>query len=183
MTTDTHTWAIESVTGIDGPEDVYRCTVCGCSGGRTERMSFWKSGNLPARFEKVARTPEPFLPGPALDLSMNCEVAHQQVHFFVQGYMRSWCFTSRLISQEADARRLLLMSSNRYTPKAVERVRFAQLIWDCDCDQSLRDVEQKLVSMGFRVKSSDCQKCRKPTGRPGDDTNELCYGCEYRTSS
>lgn len=123
--------------------------------------------------------PKPFLPGPALDLSDDCDVAHEQTLFFVQGYLSG--FYNRVHSHEKPAYHLL-MSSNRYTPSKVPRVEFLNLISRAMSLMSDGELRTRLVGMGFKLQSTVCIDCGKPTDRPGDDKTERCYQCEwYRT--
>ena len=80
---DTHTWAVEEVSGGPvGVDDVYRCTVCGCCGGGTEGIRFtglWENRqpgeDKPVKAEAFTCEPDPFIPGTGAHLSLDCETA------------------------------------------------------------------------------------------------------------
>jgi hypothetical protein len=191
---DTHTWAVEFIEGgPDGGDDFYRCMTCGCSGGGTTGFSF--KGRIfhrgpdepPARMEVYDRKPSPFLPGPALELSKDCATAHEQISFFVHGYLRSW--QGSIASNGRPAKDpleescfQLLVEADRYTPKAVPRVAFYRLVSDLHHEYgrkkiSIAEARVQLVGLGFKLASPACTKCGRHTTRPGDDKNELCYSC------
>ena len=191
MTQDTHTWAVEFVEGgPDGGDDFYRCMTCGCSGGGTTGFSFKgrifrRTPDEPTvRMEVYDRKPSPFLPGPAIDLSMDCATAHEQILFFVRGYIRSWDHSGKAATDQQRELRQILRLANRYTPSSRPRVEFYQLMWDADSNRSpgltADHVKRGLVGRGFKLECPKCSKCDKPTDRPGDDANELCYSCDWR---
>lgn len=105
-----HTWIVEEIDGGHvGTADVYRCTTCGCCGGGTEGYRFKgkmfgrKPGDPPCQMIPMKRTPSPFIPGPALDVSDDCDLAQQQIRYYVKG--RIDIFQLRAIHLRGEARR------------------------------------------------------------------------------
>ncbi len=177
-----HSWIVEEVDGGPmGSDDVYRCTVCGCCGGGSTRVTGWFSPEKSLRIEN--RDPDPFLPGPAIDLSDDCDVAREQIAFFIHGELRGmWAHYHRQDDVEGKEIAHLLTGAHKWTPRAVARVPLAHLVFDCEhkTRPSLPAVGERLAAMGFRVEPPTCSKCKvEPavvhTG--GDDTNPLCGKC------
>jgi hypothetical protein len=99
-----HTWVIENIDGGPmGDDDVFRCSVCGCCGGPTERHKLQRNEDGTKEFILVDVKPHPFLPGPALDLSEDCRVTTQQVRAYILGYARSMWL--RALRDKDDVRR------------------------------------------------------------------------------
>ncbi len=160
-----HTWAIEEVNGGPvGTDDFYRCTACGCSGGSTYRA------------DGTPIDPQPFLPGPAMNLDNDCDVAHEQILAYVKGYLAG------IRPAGLPKVYVLLVRANRWTPSERPRVAFYHLVTDCEWNWGKQDegkVRRRLIELGFRVESTKCSTCGNSTDRPGDDTDTRCYGCAW----
>lgn len=166
-----HTWAIEEVSGGPaGTDDVYRCTVCGCCGGGTEH-SYFDNGALVF----MNRSPKPFLPGAAVDLSEDCDEALMQIDFFVRGYMMA---SVRPLTSMA-AR--LLLAADKYTTREHPRVEFLQKVMEVGQGREvpMDELRKQLIGMGFRILPPKCVQCGEPNDRPADDHTEKCYQCVY----
>lgn len=67
-----HAWAIEEVDGGHlGVNDCWHCPVCGVGGG-------------PAFHPYERRTFKPFIPGPAKQVSEDCETAQQEIRAYAE---------------------------------------------------------------------------------------------------
>ena len=70
-----HKWETEEIDGGPvGVDDFWICHACGASGGP---VMYRKDGL------DVVPTMDPFLAGPALDLSDDCDEAKQQIQDFI----------------------------------------------------------------------------------------------------
>ena len=170
-----HVWKEELVNGGPvGDDDFYHCTTCGCSGGGVTNI--W--GN------RVK--PKPFLPGPSLDLSEDCDIAREQIIYFIHGCLRSLEVRPRYPIEGVVG---LLQNAHKWSSKKIPRVEFAHLVFNCQtCTNlkpenkfypSLERVRARLVELGFRVEAFPCTKCGEPDVTHTDDKAgpSLCVSC------
>lgn len=170
-----HSWSVEVIEG--GPEgggEFYRCTDCGASGGSTLSMRALSRGS-----GDFTRKPSPFFPGPAIDVSEDCDVAHEQISYYTRGFLgylrQRGSFDHKQLT--------LLILADKYTPKERARVEFYSLVFDCRTrrNMSVDDVKRRLTVLGFRFEPRSCTQCGEPNERYADDPVERCFGCEYKS--
>jgi hypothetical protein len=159
-----HTWVTEEIDGgALGSDDFYLCTTCGCSGGSVTAYNMRGvvfERDVEGQLRPTKREPQPFLPGPAIDLSQDCQVAHQQILFFVRGYLHSWDWNPG--DDKKKELRGIMTQANRWTPETVARMEFYGLARECDESHlqyhqlSAETVRERLLGMGFKLeKASD----------------------------
>jgi hypothetical protein len=162
-----HTWVIEEA---DGFYDYYHCTSCGCGGGGTMDYMLSKKGS---KGVPLSLTPKPFFPGPAIDLSDDCDEAHTQIVFYLRGFMRA-AETYNRNSQAIQTVRC----ADRYTPSERPRVVLYNLLID---GQPLEKIKEGLVVGGFKLEPPTCPRCGEENDRWADDHTPYCYGCAIVT--
>lgn len=150
-----HSWV------VDATRNDYLCSECGCSGG----VALHGNGRT--------RPPEPFLGGASIDVSDDCDIAHEQISFYMRGFLRAYLGTDPLCH--------VIFVADRVTPQDAPRgAMFLQLtkirLGEVDDVDSLRAA---LVGSGYKVDYPSCTSCGKPTGRPaGERPEERCYSCQ-----
>jgi len=172
-----HNWVIEVVDGgYLGTCDVYHCTGCGCDGGATNIVDFSNGGIADSR------EPKPFLAGPAILLSEDCEEAHQQISFYVRGFLLALNLRA-LVLPRSDLQALcvdILQLANSCTPKEHPRNGLFQLAFKIGASTEMlnpQEVRNRLVGMGFKLANPKCSQC--------GDVNEQwpeepkCQRCTY----
>lgn len=147
-----HTWTIETINGHHlGDMDVWRCRACGNSGGPD--LSDGKR-TRPAWYDDIGThllsAPRgPFLPGPAMIVSLDCDEARQQARDYILGRIAR--LEKKSISPHYAS---LLKDAVTWSPDNTDWGTILDLSFDIEWGSQrpkLMAVRQRLMDAGFNV--------------------------------
>jgi hypothetical protein len=136
-----HTWIVEYVDGgpVDG--DFWTCSVCGTAGG----PCFYPSQETKPRWA-------PFLSGPAMKVSTDCDEARKEIRAYIDGRIAALAkMGSKGISPHYAS---LLRDALVWTPGKTDITDIVPFFWEIETFHgrpSVMDVREKLQKAGFNV--------------------------------
>lgn len=142
-----HTWEQEVVNGGHlGDADVWRCQVCGCCGGPVH--PWMKSEEGP--------TWEPFIPGPAKNVSGDCLKAQEEIKWYLDERLQHLASLGPkgVSPRYAQYIREAITEAVTRVPPVTNLIKLVPLFYEIERFRGrphLEEVCDRLLAMGFRL--------------------------------
>jgi hypothetical protein len=153
-----HTWEVETIDGGHmGDADCWSCIACGCAGGPIFWLPSFDRRSEPRPFIRKSE-PRPFIPGPALDLSNDCEEAKKAISAHVHGRLDQLeNLASKGLSPKYARRIRSVIREVEAKPElAPALIDVVRLLYDVESyyrRPSMEEVEDRLRALGFAVEA------------------------------